>query len=60
MDVLAQEIAMGQGESLDTLAELLKVEDKAAFATALQAKFSTIYTSENVEMSDVMNAIATI
>lgn len=60
MDVLAQEIAMGQGESLDTLAELLKVEDKAAFASALQAKFSKIYTSENVQMADVLNAIATI
>ena len=60
MDVLAQEIAMGQGESLDTLAELLKVEDKAVFASALQAKFSKIYTSENVQMADVLNAIATI
>jgi len=60
MDILAQEIAMGQGESIDTLAELLKVQDKAAFATALQAKFNAIYTSENVKMADVMNAIATI
>lgn len=60
MDVLAQEIAMGHGESVDTLAELLKVNDKAAFATALQAKFNAIYTSENVKMADVMNAIATI
>lgn len=60
MDVLAQEIAMGHGESVDTLAELLKVEDKAAFAVALQEKFSAIYTSENVKMADVMNAIATL
>jgi hypothetical protein len=60
MDVLAQEIAMGQGESIDTLAELLKVDDKAAFATALQAKFNAIYSSDKVEMADVMNAIATI
>jgi len=60
MDQLAKEIAMGHGESVDTLAELLSVEDKDAFASALQANYNSIYTSKNVEMADVLDNIATI
>ena len=60
MDQLAKEIAMGQGESVDTLAELLAVEDKEAFASALQTNYKSIYTSENVKMADVLDNIATI
>jgi hypothetical protein len=60
MDQLAKEIAMGQGESVDTLAELLMVEDKAAFANALQSNYTSIYTSQNVEMKDVVDNINTI
>ncbi len=60
MDQLAKEIAMGEGESVDTLAELLQVEDKAAFATALQSNYNSIYSSHNVEMSDVVTHINTI
>jgi len=60
MDQLAKEIAMGHGESVDTLAELLAVEDKEAFASALQSNYNSIYTSQNVEMADVLDNIATI
>jgi hypothetical protein len=60
MDELAKDIAMGQGESVDTLAELLNVEDKAAFSAALQSNYNDIYTSKNVEMSDVVANISTI
>ncbi len=60
MDQLAKEIAMGQGESVDTLAELLVVEDKEAFASALQSNYKSIYTSKNVEMADVLDNISTI
>jgi len=60
MDQLAKEIAMGQGESVDTLAELLKVEDKEAFASALQSNYNSIYTSKNVEMADVLDNISTM
>jgi len=58
MDTLAKEIAVGHGESLDTLAELLKVEDKATFSAALQANYNSIYTSQKVRMSDVLDNIA--
>lgn len=60
MDQLAKEAAMGQGETIDTLAELLDVEDKAAFAATLQANYNSIYTSESVKMADVLDNIATV
>jgi hypothetical protein len=60
MDQLAKEIAMGHGESVDTLAELLSVDDKEAFASTLQSNYNSIYTSKNVEMADVLDNIATI
>ncbi len=59
MDILAKEIAKGYGESLDTLAELLQVEDKATFSVALQQNYNSIYTSQKVEMADVLDNIST-
>ena len=59
MDQLAKEIAMGKGESIDTLAELLKVEDTQEFAQALQSNYNSIYTTEKVEMADVLDNINT-
>jgi len=60
MDILAKEISVGHGESLDTLAELLEVQDTVAFSAELQANYNSIYTSQKVEMSDVLDNIATI
>ena len=59
MDILAKEIAVGHGESIDTLAELLNVEDTATFSASLQSNYNSIYTSQKVEMSDVLDNIAT-
>ena len=59
MDVLAKEISVGHGESVDTLAELLEVQDKAAFAVALQTNYNSIYKSQSVEMADVLDNIST-
>ena len=59
MDILAKEIAIGHGESIDTLAELLSVEDKATFSASLQSNYNSIYTSQKVEMNDVLDNIAT-
>ncbi|BBG66378.1 hypothetical protein NNO_1675 [Hydrogenimonas sp.] len=60
MDTLAKEIAMGEGETLDTLAELLEVQDKESFASTLQANYNRIYASKNVEMADVLDTITAI
>ncbi|MBU0631778.1 DUF3015 domain-containing protein [bacterium] len=59
MDQLAHEIAQGHGESVDTLAELLNVDNKASFASALQANYNRIYASQNAKMSDVLDNIST-
>lgn len=61
MDNLAQDIARGNGESLDTFAELLGVTpaQNAAFSAKLQANFGKIFTSENVVLAEVIdNAVA--
>ncbi len=59
MDILAKEIAMGHGESISTLAELLNVSDVATFSASLQSNYNSIYTSQKVEMNDVLDNIAT-
>jgi hypothetical protein len=58
MDQLAKEISQGQGESIETLAELLEVSDKATFAASLQANYNAIYTSQNSKMADVLDNIS--
>ncbi|WP_373001130.1 DUF3015 family protein [Sulfurimonas sp.] len=59
MDILAKEIAVGHGESIDTLAELLQVEDTASFSASLQSNYNSIYTSKSVKMADVLDNIST-
>ena len=58
MDTLAKEIAVGHGESIDTLAELLKVDDKKTFALNLQKNYNRIYTNKSVKMADVLDNIS--
>ena len=60
MDQLAKDMAIGRGESVNTLAELLAVENKVAFAASLQSNYNAIYTSQNAKMADVLDNIATV
>lgn len=60
MDALATDIANGQGETVDTLAVMMEVEDKAAFVAKLQANFDKIYTADSVSSADVIDNIITI
>lgn len=60
MDQLAKEISVGQGESINTLAELLDISDKATFSASLQANYNKIYTSQNSKMADVLDNISTL
>jgi hypothetical protein len=48
MDQLAADSARGQGETLDTLAELIGVEaaDTAAFRATVQSNFDSMFTAE--------------
>ena len=60
MDKVAMSIAMGEGESVDTLADILEVSDREAFKAELQANFDKIYTSEEVTHFDVVTNIMTV
>ncbi|HHD84023.1 MAG TPA: DUF3015 domain-containing protein [Campylobacteraceae bacterium] len=60
MDDLATDIAMGEGERLDTLAAMLGVKDKAAFGAKLKANFDKIYASADVTSAKVIDRIVTI
>ncbi len=60
MDNLATDIAAGDGETLDTLATLMKVSDKATFKSKLKTNFDKIYTGQNVTSAKVIDAIVTI
>jgi len=59
MDNLAKDIAMGRGETLDALAELLEIpgEERGDFSETLQAHFSDIFTSPDVTSADVIQSI---
>jgi hypothetical protein len=55
MNRLARDMSAGNGEALDSLAALLNVsaEDKAEFNATLQARFSSVFTSEEVQSEEV-------
>jgi hypothetical protein len=58
MDELAMDISVGNGETLNTVATLMNIEDRATFASKLQANFTTIYSGENVSSAEVIDNIA--
>ncbi len=59
MDNLANDIARGQGEYLNTLAVLMEVPEgsRSDFYSTLQNNFSRIYPSTDVSSSDVLTNI---
>lgn len=58
MDELAMDISLGNGETLNTIANLMQVENSEIFFAKLQANFSEIYSNENVSSADVIDNIA--
>ncbi len=60
MDNLAKDVAMGQGEYVDTLAGLMDVpgSKRAEFSKMLQDNFSNIFTEASVSHADVIENIA--
>ena len=62
MDTLAQDIAAGKGESLDTFAEMLGVApgQNAAFNAKLQSNFGKIFTSDHVVLAEVIDNAVTV
>lgn len=59
MDNLAKDIVVGKGETLDSFAELLNipVEQRPAFYAKLHDSFIKIFTSENVQMAEVIDNV---
>lgn len=62
MDNLATDIAAGQGESLEALAEIAQVpvEKQPTVFAALQSNFDTIYPGANITESHVSMSISEI
>lgn len=60
MDALSKEIAQGKGEHLDTLAELLNIEDKEGFKVALQDNYNKLYANKDAQSADVLDGVASL
>ena len=60
MDALSREVAQGKGEHLDTLVELLGIEDKANFKLALQANYNKLYANKDAQSADVLDGVASL
>jgi hypothetical protein len=52
-DAVANDIARGDGEYIDTLSSILKVSDKVSFKNTLQKNFDSIYSSPDVTSGEV-------
>ena len=60
MDNVALSIAMGEGESVDTIADILNVSDKEAFKTSMQENFNKIYTTDAITHAEVVSNIMSL
>ncbi|MDH5636872.1 MAG: DUF3015 domain-containing protein [Nitrospinota bacterium] len=60
MDNIAKDMAQGNGESLDTLAEMMDVpsNNRLMFNTALQSNFSSVFSHEGIEAGELIENIA--
>ena len=59
---LARDMAVGQGESLNVLAELLniKAEDKAHFFAVSKQNFSKIYAADHTSSTQVLSSLQAV
>jgi hypothetical protein len=59
LDNLATDVARGEGETLNSLARAMAIEDpdRTVFFAALQDNFARIFPSENVTADDVFTSI---
>lgn len=61
-EALARDMAVGQGESLNVLAELLniKAQDKARFFAVSKQNFAEIYSIENKDSYQVLTSLQAV
>lgn len=60
MDALSKDISRGSGESLETLLELLAIQDREEFKIRLQENYNKIYTSQQIQMNEVLDNISVL
>lgn len=62
MEALAQNMAVGEGEALATLAELLAIDnaDRAHFYAVTKAQFATLYTSADLTAEELLQNLHTV
>ena len=54
LDDLARDAALGGGETLDTLAALLDVEDRSAFAKFAQSHYDELFPTDRVTSDEML------
>ena len=54
IDALARDAAMGRGESLDTLAALLEIEDTDAFGQFAQTNYAALFPTATVTSEELL------
>lgn len=57
MDTLIRDVAAGSGDSIETLASLMNVEDVASYGAKLQQNFALIFPNSGVESAYVADTI---
>jgi len=57
MEQMAEDMAIGDGEVVFTLAELLNVQEKEDFIALMQENFDQIYTSDSLSAEEIMQNI---
>ena len=62
MDKLARDMAIGEGETLDSLADLMRIDqrDKPAFFMLTKTNFDQIYASKDVTTGDMLTALRSL
>jgi len=62
MERVARDMATGEGESLETLATLMGIDDadKSAFYSFSQSNFTAIYSRDDVSSSEVMASLKAV
>ena len=60
MDNLAKDIAMGNGDTINSLGKMLSVKDINAFGANLQANFNEIFPNADVKSDFVANKIVAL
>ena len=59
MDALARDMATGGGESLESLANLMQINDgdRAEFFSATQQNYARIFSTHSVTAGDVLTSV---